>query len=405
MRVLIVNTSSHQGGAAIAANRLMHALCNEGVDAQMLTRSRKFPAFYWERFVIWAHNHFSRKNLFAVSIANSGEDITKTVAFRQADIIHLHWTSQGFLSLKGLQKIFNSGKPVVITMHDMWYCTGICHHAYTCNAYETECKNCRFLRIPSDHDLANRVFRTKYNIIRNARVNVVAVSTWLADKVRRSALLNAKPTTVIPNTISLSQFTMSDKAESRKALGLPDRNILVFGAAKLDDSIKGFGLLVDALKHMIETNENCKDELHLALFGNIKSDKDRFLAQIPIPYTYFGIIDASKLQSLYSASDVAVSSSYYETFGQTLIEAQACGCMPVSWGNSGQVDIINHKYNGYLADYLSVDSLADGIRWALTEGKETITREELRADVVSRFSEEIVAKEYINLYKQLLKDK
>ena len=31
MRVLIVNTSERTGGAAVAANRLMHALNNHGV--------------------------------------------------------------------------------------------------------------------------------------------------------------------------------------------------------------------------------------------------------------------------------------------------------------------------------------------------------------------------------------
>ena len=36
MRVLIINTSEHTGGAAVAANRLMDALNNNGVKAKML---------------------------------------------------------------------------------------------------------------------------------------------------------------------------------------------------------------------------------------------------------------------------------------------------------------------------------------------------------------------------------
>lgn len=36
MRVLIVNTSERIGGAAIAANRLMEALNNNGIKAKML---------------------------------------------------------------------------------------------------------------------------------------------------------------------------------------------------------------------------------------------------------------------------------------------------------------------------------------------------------------------------------
>ena len=36
MRILIINTSEKKGGAAIAANRLMDALRNHGIQAKML---------------------------------------------------------------------------------------------------------------------------------------------------------------------------------------------------------------------------------------------------------------------------------------------------------------------------------------------------------------------------------
>ena len=61
-----------------------------------------------------------------------GTDITSLPEFQQADVIHLHWINQGMLSLKNIEKILASGKPVVWTMHDMWPCTGICHHAREC---------------------------------------------------------------------------------------------------------------------------------------------------------------------------------------------------------------------------------------------------------------------------------
>ena len=41
MRVLIVNTSEREGGAAVAANRLMDALNNNGVKAKMLVRDKE----------------------------------------------------------------------------------------------------------------------------------------------------------------------------------------------------------------------------------------------------------------------------------------------------------------------------------------------------------------------------
>ena len=114
MRVLIVNTAERTGGAAIAANRLLHALNHNGVEARMLVRDRKTDSpqvtsippswrlrakFLWERGIIWLANGLSKRNLFQVDIANAGTDITRMEAFKQADVIHLHWVNQGFLSL------------------------------------------------------------------------------------------------------------------------------------------------------------------------------------------------------------------------------------------------------------------------------------------------------------------
>ena len=140
MRVLIVNTSERTGGAAVAASRLMEALCNYGVKAKMLVRDKETQSltvsalpgrrrsqchFLWERFVIWLHLHFRRQHLFDIDIANAGIDITRLPEFQEADVIHLHWVNQGMLSLRCIRKILDSGKPVVWTMHDIWPATAI----------------------------------------------------------------------------------------------------------------------------------------------------------------------------------------------------------------------------------------------------------------------------------------
>ena len=97
MRVLIVNTSERTGGAAVAANRLMEALNNNGVKAKMLVRDKEtdhltvagLPSswrhqwnFIWERFVIWLHLHLRREHLFEIDIANAGTDITNLPEFQ-----------------------------------------------------------------------------------------------------------------------------------------------------------------------------------------------------------------------------------------------------------------------------------------------------------------------------------
>ena len=420
MRVLIVNTSERTGGAAVAANRLTEALNNHVVKAKMLVRDKQtdhittvpLPAswrlrwnFLWERFVIWWENGFRRKNLFAVSIANSGTDITRLPEFREADIIHLHWVNQGMLSLKGLQKILASGKPVVWTLHDMWPCTGICHHARECKGFHDECGQCWLLCFPKDKDLSHKVFLKKQQVYSKGKMHLVAVSRWLQQQVQQSALTRELPSSVIPNTLPLQKFHILDKAEARRQLGLPaDKHILLFGAARIDDPLKGFSTLLKAIKHLLNSRQYKEEDLHLAFFGKIKFP-DEVLPHIPIGYTDLGWVnDSSILSAIYSAADVTVCASLYETFGQTLIEAQACGCLPVSFGNSGQADIIRHRQNGYLAQAYSVEELAEGIHWAFTEGKEQISPETMRREVIHKYAGDVVANQYIRLYEEVLKN-
>lgn len=411
MRILIVNTSEKTGGAAIAAGRLSEALIDNGVKAKMLVLHKESDALYvstagsplrnkwnfiWERAIIWLNNKFNRDNLFKVSIANTGIDITKTQEFREADVIHLHWINQGFLSLRTIRKILNSGKPVVWTLHDMWPATGICHHAYNCDNYHSECRDCPFLHKAGPNDLSTRTFKNKQRMLEGVqKLNFVAVGEWLANRARSSALIGHFPIRVIPNALSLTRFVLTDRNDARTALDIHESYVITFGAGRIDEPIKGFDILLSALQ--ILTKSVNPNNIRLILFGKIKNPE--LLQQIPVKYTYLGYVDdKDRLSLIYSASNVTVSASHYETFGQTLIEAQACGSLPVAFRGSGPDDIITHKENGYLADSLSAESLAEGIHWALNAN---ISPRDLRRSVTRRYSKSTVAYRYIELYNSI----
>lgn len=418
MKVLIVNTSEFTGGAAVAANRLMKALRKADVEVTMLVRdkisnspcvlslndsffSRKlnFIRFVWERLVIFLSNHLRRKPLFQVSIANTGTDISSHPLVREADIIHLHWINQGFLSLTDIRTLVRTGKPIVWTMHDMWPCTAICHHSFGCEQFKEECGECPFLRSHKHKDLAYSVFHKK-RFLADSKIQLVAVSTWLRKQAQDSALTNRLPVEVIPNVIDTSLFVPSDKEEARKGLSLPlDKKIILMGAARINDPIKGFEYLVKALSILKERKG--EEDYFLVLFGGIKGN-DSFLSEIPIPYVWMGSLsDPSMIAKLYAAADVTVVASLYETFGQTIIEGMACGCPAVSFDNSGQTDIINHLENGYLAKYKDTDDLATGIKWVIDNREPLRLNEACIRKVHDCYKESIIAKKYIALYQSL----
>ena len=66
-----------------------------------------------------------------------GFDITKRKEYEEADLLHIHWLSEGFIRLKSLSKV---DKPIIWTMRDEWAYTGGAHYKsdfekYVCGHY------------------------------------------------------------------------------------------------------------------------------------------------------------------------------------------------------------------------------------------------------------------------------
>ncbi|MDR0613777.1 MAG: glycosyltransferase family 4 protein [Dysgonamonadaceae bacterium] len=417
MNILILNTSERTGGAAIAANRLMKALIDSGINVQTLVLNKQTSDkniisiqssfikrklaqfnFLWERWVIFVHSRFSRKNLFKVSIANTGFDISGHPLVKSADIIHIHWINQGFLSLNNIKKLVQTGKPIVWTMHDMWVCTGVCHYAWQCEKYVEQCGNCMFLNSNRKKDLSHNIFQKK-QFLSKTNIQIVDVSSWLKGLAEKSILTKSLKISVIPNVIDTSVFIPLNKQMVRDKISFPkDKKIILMGAAKLNDPIKGFDYLRQALSLLKEKS----NDLLLVLFGKIKGC-DTFLSNLAVEYIFMDSIeDVSLIVRLYAAADVTVVPSHYETFGQTLIESMACGCPVVSFDNSGQTDIIDHKINGYLAKYQDAKDLADGIDWILFEADYQQLSQNAHRKAIDCYSEEIVAMQYMELYKNAI---
>lgn len=416
MRVLIINTSDRLGGAAIAAYRLMEALKNNGIKAKMLVRNKQSDQisvvglkktwwnvwqFIWERVVIWKENHFKKHNLFAVDIANTGTDITSLPEFQQADVIHLHWINQGMLSLKNIEKILASNKPIVWTMHDMWPCTGICHHARECNKYFEECNHCPYIyNGGGEKDLSNHIFNKKKALYQLKPIVFVTCSQWLKERAKNSGLLKGHTILDIPNPININLFRPRDKKEARIQCNLPlDKKLILFGSAKITDKRKGIDYLVESCKILAEKYPEVKQKWNVVVYGKFS---EQLIPLLPFEVHSLDYISNEKqLVNVYNAIDVFVTPSLEENLPNTIMEAMACGIPCVGFNVGGIPEMIDHLHNGYVAEYMSAEDFANGIYWALSEGNYEMLREEASRKVVSNYSEGTVAKRYIEIYNKI----
>ena len=420
MKVLIVNTSERNGGAAVAASRLAEALTNNGVKAMMLVRDKeterptvvRLPKsmatrwhFLWERLCIYAHLHFRRDHLFEIDVANSGTDITRLREFREADVVHLHWVNQGMLSLRTIRKILRTGKPVVWTMHDAWPATAICHLSLGCRHFTSGCHHCRYLPGGGNsNDLSARVWRNKVRMLAGGEVSFVACSRWLEGEAKASALLRGHRITTIPNPIDTRVFCPGSRQAARRALGLPEKGrLLLFVCQRLTNAYKGMDYLIEACRRLSEQHSDAAPDTGVVLLGG---NADEMAGKLPFKAWPMGYVsDEKRIVQVYQAADVFVLPSLSENLPNTIMEAMACGLPAVAFRVGGIPEMIDHKKNGYVAAYRDADDLARGLSWALFESDPQQTSHLAVTKVMHNYAQTSVAIKYIEVYQEAMAHK
>lgn len=421
MKVLLLNTFDRTGGAAIACYRLMDALNANGVETKMLVRDKQTDNpnvvsintnswkksinkwhFLWERLIIFLHNGFSKQNLFRVSIANTGNDISQHPLVQEADIIHLHWINQGFLSLKGIDKLAQLGKPLVWTMHDQWPYTGLCHYVDGCKNYTKHCHRCPQIKSKLYKDLSSLIFKRKKAFFQlNKSITLVGCSLWIAKHAKESAILGtATSITSIPNAINITQYQNYNSTSSfRKEFNLPKSpKLILFGACKATDKRKGVDFMVAACKQFL--NYSISSEVAVVVFGSKSEELSNLMDVSVINVGY--INSPEQMALLYNSVDLFLIPSLEDNLPNTIMEAMACGTPCVGFNTGGIPEMIDHKVNGYVANYKDAEDLANGIRWVLEDADYEQLSQNARKKVEEYYSEAVVAKQYKELYQKLL---
>lgn len=411
MKILIVNTSDIEGGAARAAYRLHQSLLMKNIDSQMLVMNKKSDDFTVLASASKADKALNKLKTIADSIPVQcykektatpfsvswvfSKKIIQEINRLNPDVVHLHWINAGMIRIEDLVKI---NAPIIWSLHDMWAFTGGCHYDEQCEAYKKNCGSCPVLNSNSVKDLSYKVFNRKqraYSEIKN--LAVIGVSKWLTKCADESKLFKDVKTVTLPNPIDTHKFNLFNKELSRELWGLPkNKKLILFGAmGSTSDPRKGFNELNDALHNIVRNDIAC------VIFGASKPKKP---STIKCEVFYVGTLsDDVSIISLYNAVDVMLVPSQQEAFGQTASESMACGTPVVAFGHTGLLDIIDHKKNGYLAEPLNTTDLADGIEWVLDNDNYSDLCSNARDKIVREFDSEVVSSKYIQLYKNTIK--
>lgn len=413
MKVLHINTNDIIGGASRGAYWLHRALRDLGVDSKMFVAQKASDDFtvmgpqgMRDKLIHKIRQHLDplplrfypqRDSHYLFTPAWLPPTHLDAIKAQQPDIINLHWICDGFITPPALPR-FN--RPIVWTLRDMWAMTGGCHVANDCVRYREGCGRCPQLGSDRLHDMSYRQVLQKQRHWAKLDLKVVAISNWLADCARSSAVFSDTDVRVIHNALDEHVFKPIPKAVARQLLGLPeDRKIIVFGAIRATaDKNKGFDTVVSSLQQL--AREGHGKDTELLIFGSTQPSNP---PDFGMRATYLGVLhDDLMLAIAYSAADLTLVPSRVEAFGKTAMESMACGTPVVSFDSTGLRDIVEHQENGYRARCFDAEDFARGIAWVL-EDRNRLARlsQRAREKVEAEFTLAMQAKKYLRLYEEI----
>lgn len=403
MKVLLLNTYPRGGGAAVAVRRAQEALERAGIEVRVLWGTDfglgQKAAFYVERWEVFRTVRYNRSRLFRISTASHGVDISRHPWVEWADVIHIHWVQQGFLSIRGLERLLSlKGKRFFWTLHDLWALTGGCHIPYIidadgetsfCEAFRGHCGSCPLLGSRQLQDRSFRVFEEKATLPLE-KVHVVGVSRALATYARESKLFGQSRVTALPNPIDLTRF-------QPRAVAPSDERKLLFVAARADDPVKGLDLCRDMLVRAARHSEHFEREAHLYIVGEVK-DRSA-LEGFPIRVTHLGRMEQAELIALYQEATLLLCTSRFESLVTTLVEGIACGTPAVAFEVGGMADIIRPESgNGALIPPYDLDVMALAVvEWSELQRPRD---QQAIAATVSHFAQEVIGQQLVALYQE-----
>lgn len=405
MRILHVNTTDTDGGAARGAYWLHRALLPHE-DSLMLVQ-RKFSSDdtvheYWPRWSSAVSQRIDRLALRPYQPQSTFSPVLwqrpvhRQIARYQPDVVNLHWVGNGFLSPESTARI---NAPLVWTLRDLWVLTGGCHYPGTCQKFTSSCGSCPRLNSSYSHDLSSLGLRRKRQSWQRP-MTLVALSEWVAGQVRRSPMLADHPLHVIPNALDTEVFKPVSREQARQELGLPvEGRLLLFVAMNpLGDPRKGFTHLVEACERLAQQED--QPPVSVVVVGpTYRHPKP----STPISIRYLGAAgDDNMLAQAYRAADITVMPSLEEAFGKVAMESLACGTPVVAYADTGVEDIVVSGKHGMLVPMGDIPALSRAIWDLLNHPAPELLASEARKHVLSRFTYAAHAQAYRDVYAQAI---
>lgn len=366
LRVVFLNDVGFQYGAGIALKRQVASFLLSGCEVHVVAwtpgQERKPPKVTGvSSFEGWrgVHGVVEDRRGAETTRDQLAVGVISTVRALEPDVVitgNLHGTAIPLAVAQGLKTI---DALVVSYMHDCFWATGRCAYPGTCELYRTGCNETCPTAGEYPELAPPRIapaWRAKSDIFEGATgIPLLTNSGWTRD-IAIQRFGDRARIECVPLAVDHELFAPIPKAVARRLLGLPvEGTYVVMGAVDILNKWKGGNLFRE-----IRDKLDGRSDVSLLLFGQ-SSD-------LLGSSRSFGLVADERLMPLILGSaDIFVGTATEEAFGQTLLEASACGIPVVAFDRGGVSDIVVDGKTGLLVKNLDAGELEAAVNRLLAD--------------------------------------
>lgn len=314
------------------------------------------------------------------------------------DIVHVHCINGYTINIYNLLKFLAKRNiKTVVTLHAEFFFTGGCSHSYDCNQWLTGCKKCDVYRKTVSSwffDRAEASWKKMYmafSAFNPKNIRIIAVSPWLENRAKRSAILRPFNVSCIGNGVDTDVFKFYTNKKGKDVLDeTNDRKCILFVTAhfSMNESDSKGG------KYLVELAKLTPEYKYIV----VARSSDIIKSKLPHNVYYIGCTDnQSELAYLYSSADVSITLGKRETFSMIVAESLCCGTPIIGFQAGGPESIGMREFSEFVS-YGNVKLLHEALEKML---RKNINKYELSINAAKVYGKNVMFENYANIYNEL----
>jgi len=270
-------------------------------------------------------------------------------------------------------------------------------------------------RTPEEREEEYRVNGERY--VMNSADRIIAATEAERSQLENLYQVNHQTITIIPPGVDTHHFYPIPKDEAKEAIGIAPKERMALFVGRIEP-LKGLDTL---LKAMAIVKKRCKTFVcphYLVIIGGDPEGESQDMTDemkrlqmlcrdlgLDEMVLFLGKRGQRTLPYYYSAAEVVVMPSHYESFGMVALEAMACGTPVIASRVGGLAFLVKEGETGFFVPAQDPEALAEKLRLIFVNQDLQTLLGEQAVQYACDFSWEIITEQIVDVYQRLLREK